>query len=284
MSHLVFGLYISLMKGETKVNKIKKMLLGVGILFLLCYPITGVQGQSFSADAQGNYFNKNHIYWSVSDQTGLNVRTGPALLKMLQTPRSQWKGVDPKTWSAHWQLPYEYMIQAKPVQGSVMLVDVRGNPWLIADLGSGRIGVVRANSNFITPPFWQEPIQTESNGDYSTSACRTQHVYWEVVDPDPVGLNQRMLPTYAREYDSVEGDFPSLPVSKWPIVGSVRKGTILRSAPQNLGLICPQDSNGSTWILLRLKPSDTWKNHDSVGFVRANIKYIRPIAGPVMKP
>jgi hypothetical protein len=272
------------MEWSMNARKLGKKWFLAGLVFSGLIILTPLSfAQPFSADNQGNYFNKDWLYWEVNDQTGLNVRSSQELIAMLQRPRSQWKRVDPTKWAPRWMLPQGYMVKAKSIQGSVLLTDIRSNPWIITDLGAGGIGVVRANSNFVSPPYWQEPLYPDSNGDYS-SAYRTQHMYWEIVDPDPAGLNLRMLPEFAKTYDSADGDTPSGPVSSWPVVGQVYKGTILRSVASNLGTMGFTDSNGANWLLVYRRPTDTWHNHDNVAFVRANAKFIRPIAGPLMKP
>jgi hypothetical protein len=266
-------------------TQILKMIISSSLIGLAFYSqTTESKAQSFFADKNGNFTNKSHIHWEVVDPTGLNVRSSPQLVSMLKKPRSQWTSVDPNTWSPQWKLPQGYMIQAQLVQSSVLIFDVRGNPWLIIIVGNKGVGVVRASQNYISPPSWSEPIKADSNGNFCSKASTSQHMFWEIVDSDPAGVNQRMQAGFAKTYDHADGDFPTEPIASWPIVGRVQKGTILRAVLGNLGTICHQDANGSTWLLLRRKSSDTWKNYESVAFVRANIKFVRPVAGPILKP
>ncbi|WP_448534376.1 hypothetical protein [Parathermosynechococcus lividus] len=56
--------------------------------------------------------------------------------------------------------------------------------------------------------------QPNTNGDY----LRTGHREWQVVDPDPQGLNCRWSNQMPQQWYAPNAQFPDMDVITWPVV------------------------------------------------------------------
>lgn len=216
---------------------------------------------------QGKFPDSPWRAWSVVAER-VEVRASASLLALLGTPRAGWGPVDPARWTPRWIVPRGYVAMARVVQGSTVLRDGAGLPWLLIDLGAGRLGVAPAESRYFYP-IENDPPRPDAVGAYQ----RTLHVFWEVVDSDPAGLNVRLHPRFPRRFDDCSAVWPSTPVRDWPIIGSVPQGTVLQGVTGNLGVIHVTDPDKTAWVMVRFG--------QGVGFVRWNARFVRPVAGPV---
>ncbi|NDD30296.1 MAG: hypothetical protein EB084_18720 [Proteobacteria bacterium] len=207
------------------------------------------------------------IWWEVTAPDA-EVRSSSQLDALLKTPRSRWTRVDPSRWAATGMLPRGYVARARVVDGSTIIKDAAGHGWLVVDLGQGRTAVTPATGRAL----WAsdaEPVKAQANGDYR----RTPHVFWQVIDPDPHGLNARQHPRFPRQYDAADAVWPDGPVVDWPVVGAIPRGTVLEAVRGNVGVVHQRDDNGSVWLLVHY-------GQDLV-FVRWNKRFVVPVAGPV---
>ena len=121
--------------------------------------------------------------------------------------------------------------------------------------------------------FSEEQLpQSDKNGDYGN---RTTHIYWKVVDPDPEGLNGRLADDFPADWEDIRASWPETNVAQWPVVTKFSTGSILTACPGNCGIIFLKDKNGKSWLMVYRDPVKKSK----VCFVRANVKYIKPVRG-----
>ena len=104
----------------------------------------------------------------------------------------------------------------------------------------------------------------DSAGDYARDQpCKT----WLVTDRDPHGLNLRVSPPGTQVYRDKYVD-----PNKWAVARSVPEGAILHC------LEIYRDVQGKTWLNVRYNGSPP------TYFVRANSKYVSPLAGEPVQP
>lgn len=117
------------------------------------------------------------------------------------------------------------------------------------------------------------------NGDYVGSTT-DGYMKWQVVDPDPNGLNCRM----ANEFQPAVLDGADTPavlyennrhdVGRWPVVFSFQTGETLEAVIGNarFNQIMVLDRQGKPWLGVSTYKGDC--------FVRANQRYVQPIGEP----
>ncbi|MBP0005763.1 MAG: hypothetical protein J7642_18940 [Cyanobacteria bacterium SBC] len=112
--------------------------------------------------------------------------------------------------------------------------------------------------------------QPDENGNYSGRSC---HQSWEVVDPDPNGLNCRSTDTSVAEiYESSLKNLPA--ISTWDIVGTFATGETFKAGLSPAGFNSIYDQNDNPWLFV-----DRGNNPDSPSrcLVRANASFVKPI-------
>ena len=220
-------------------------------------------------DGRDHYPPNRWTAWEVCrSPSGVDVRTSPQLRTLLRTPRARWGAVDPASWPCTWTLPRGYVATARVVDGSTIITDSKGAPWLVLDLGDQRVGVAPALGRV----FWaadSEPTKPDANGNFR----RTTHTFWQVIDPDPNGLNVRLHPRFPSRYEDDREPWPESPVRSWPVIGTVARGDIVQARRGNVGVIHVTDPSGARWLMIAYG--------QGVGFVRWSTPFVRPVAGPV---
>ena len=111
------------------------------------------------------------------------------------------------------------------------------------------------------------PIGTDDQGNYR----RTSHLTWEVVDPDPAGLNCRWSDEMPVEWYSPDAQLPPMTVGSWPVVKTFAPGTILRANITPAGFSALFDENRQPWLKVSLG------DNDEICLVRANQRFVRPV-------
>lgn len=114
-----------------------------------------------------------------------------------------------------------------------------------------------------------EPLPSPNNqGDY---IGRAYHTYWEVVDPDPKGLNCRMNSSF-EEIMRVDNPTP-FDIFNWSVIGALKQGQRFQSFPSNAGGTF-RDTRGLPWLFVG-------KNYATGGvqrcFIRANSQFVKPV-------
>lgn len=119
-------------------------------------------------------------------------------------------------------------------------------------------------------PAYAQPAfpQPNPDGDY---ARRTSHSHWQVVDPDPNGLNCRWSDAMPDEWYAPDAVLPPLEVLNWPIVQRFPAGTVLTANTTPAGFATMVDTRNKPWLKVSLGP------HDQICLVRANRQFVRPI-------
>lgn len=137
---------------------------------------------------------------------------------------------------------------------------------------------------FITLIFFQIPgsaqlPQPDSNGDYRR---RDIHEYWEVVDPDPAGLNCRMprgcTILELLDMDTVNCSFPNRSPFEYDVIGALQTGQQFKSFPTNSSGVF-LDNNNAPWLFV----GENYSGGVSNCFVRANRDFVKPINAPNIK-
>lgn len=111
-----------------------------------------------------------------------------------------------------------------------------------------------------------------ASGDYAGGGAETW-MNWQVLDPDPAGLNCRATPVFAsgewteRVYDSLPNN-----IGSFPVVHRFTAGTILRANNTPAGATLWRDDAGKNWVRVSLDD-----NSDAICFVRANKRYVHPV-------
>ncbi|MBE9009138.1 hypothetical protein IQ250_02840 [Pseudanabaenaceae cyanobacterium LEGE 13415] len=121
------------------------------------------------------------------------------------------------------------------------------------------------------------------NGDYTSTRRGAGHQHWQVVDPDPAGLNCRM----ARRYQGIALDAVNTPdelmsrdyafnVSSWEVIHRFRPGEKLWAITGHMTIQHIQfDDRGKPWLGVRVPHRGGDEIIDC--FVRANRRFVRPI-------
>ncbi|MDF0556516.1 hypothetical protein [Kamptonema sp. UHCC 0994] len=114
------------------------------------------------------------------------------------------------------------------------------------------------------------PLPTPNNqGDYTG---RAYHTYWEVVDPDPNGLNCRMTNSSFEELMRVDNRTP-FEFFNWSVIGVLKQGQRFESFPSNAAGTF-RDTRGLPWLFVG-------KNYATGGvqrcFIRANSQFVKPV-------
>ena len=88
------------------------------------------------------------------------------------------------------------------------------------------------------------PLPSPNNqGDYMG---RAYHTYWEVVDPDPNGLNCRMTNSSFEELMRADNRTP-FEFFNWSLVGILKQGQRFESFPSNAAGTF-NDTRGLPWL------------------------------------
>lgn len=120
---------------------------------------------------------------------------------------------------------------------------------------------------------------SDRNGDFTSTGRGRGHIYWQVVDPDPNGLNCRMTERFQGIYAdalNTPDEFLSRDykpnISRWTRVHRFATGERLRAVTGNgMNQHIQFDDRGKPWMAVRI--SDVRGDC----FVRANIRFVRPI-------
>ncbi|BAI91037.1 hypothetical protein [Arthrospira platensis] len=117
--------------------------------------------------------------------------------------------------------------------------------------------------------------QPNDNGDYIGNS---NHLYWQVVDPDPNGLNCRMGSESIKEvWNPEKSGFPR--IINFPVVERLQTDEVFTGKLSYGGFIVTLDSDLKPWIYIEEKADATPANC----FVRANDLFIKPIEKPALE-
>ncbi len=123
-------------------------------------------------------------------------------------------------------------------------------------------------------PTWAAQSLPEANaqGNY---VSLSSHLYWQVVDPDPKGLNCRMGNASIEEiWNPDNPGFPS--ISNWPVATTLKPEEIFRAQVSYSGFVFTRDDQFLPWIFVKKKLDGTPANC----FVRPNSALIKPVEEP----
>jgi hypothetical protein len=114
------------------------------------------------------------------------------------------------------------------------------------------------------------PLPSPNNqGDYMG---RAYHTYWEVVDPDPNGLNCRMTNSSFEELMRADNRTP-FEFFNWSLVGVLKQGQRFESFPSNAAGTF-NDTRGLPWLFV----GKSYAAGAAQGcFVRANSQFVKPV-------
>jgi hypothetical protein len=114
------------------------------------------------------------------------------------------------------------------------------------------------------------PLPSPNNqGDYTG---RAYHTYWEVVDPDPNGINCRMTNSSFEELLRANNRTP-FNFFNWSLVGVLKQGQRFESFPSNAAGTF-RDTRGLPWLFV----GKSYAAGAAQGcFVRANSQFVKPI-------
>ncbi|MCT7963480.1 hypothetical protein NG799_03245 [Laspinema sp. D1] len=114
--------------------------------------------------------------------------------------------------------------------------------------------------------------KNNAQGDYTG---KSDHIYWQVVDPDPNGLNCRMGD---RTIDQVwNPSAGALDIGTWSVTGTLPPDSTFQAALSPGGFVLTFDANNQPWMFVE---SSNGPEQTSNCFIRANSKYITPIIPP----
>ncbi|WRH67706.1 MAG: hypothetical protein RSE13_04975 [Planktothrix sp. GU0601_MAG3] len=103
----------------------------------------------------------------------------------------------------------------------------------------------------------------------------SSHLYWQVIDPDPNGLNCRMGNASIEEiWNPDNPGFPT--ISNWPVVATFKPNEIFRAQLSYSGFVVTRDNQFLPWIFVKKKLDGTPANC----FVRASSALIKPVEEP----
>lgn len=112
--------------------------------------------------------------------------------------------------------------------------------------------------------------KTNEQGDF---IGKSNHLYWEVVDPDPQGLNCRMGNSpLSQIWDPRTG---ALEIGSFPVKGTLQQNQTFEAKLTPGGFVITFDSNNNPWIFVE---SSAGENSVSNCFVRANEQYVKPVS------
>ncbi|MDY7024518.1 MAG: hypothetical protein SWJ54_24740 [Cyanobacteriota bacterium] len=122
-----------------------------------------------------------------------------------------------------------------------------------------------------SPVFAENSLpQPDEMGDYRS---QINHLYWQVVDPDPNGLNCRMGESSIQEVWNI--DSPRYPeIGTWSVVTTLQTNEVFKAELTYGGFLATFDQNFNPWIFVEEKSDGTPANC----FVRANNNFVQPIA------
>ena len=125
----------------------------------------------------------------------------------------------------------------------------------------------------ITPTWAAQPLpEPNAQGNY---VSLSSHLYWQVVDSDPNGLNCRMGNSSIEEiWNPDNPGFPS--ISNWPVVATFKPDEIFRAQVSYSGFVFTRDAQFLPWIFVKKKLDGTPANC----FIRANSALIKPVEQP----
>ncbi|WP_254032359.1 hypothetical protein [Planktothrix agardhii] len=125
----------------------------------------------------------------------------------------------------------------------------------------------------ITPTWAAQPLpEPNAQGNY---VSLSSHLYWQVVDSDPNGLNCRMGNSSIEEiWNPDNPGFPS--ISNWPVVATFKPDEIFRAQVSYSGFVFTRDDQFLPWIFVKKKLDGTPANC----FIRANSALIKPVEQP----
>ncbi|VXD23297.1 conserved exported hypothetical protein [Planktothrix serta PCC 8927] len=126
----------------------------------------------------------------------------------------------------------------------------------------------------ITPVWAAKSLpEPDTQGNYIS---KSDHLYWQVVDSDPNGLNCRMGNASIEEiWNPDNPGFPA--ISSWPAVTTLKPDEVFRAQASYGGFVITFDDQFLPWIFVKKKPDGTPANC----FVRANIALIKPVEEPI---
>lgn len=113
--------------------------------------------------------------------------------------------------------------------------------------------------------------QPDGRGEYSR---RTLHTHWQVVDPDPQGMNGRLAPDFPNNYEDSRIPWPTSEPLSWPVVARFPSGSSLQACTGNLGVLRIKDSQGRYWMMVK-RPKGS-----GFCFVRSHQRFLRPVPPP----
>lgn len=123
-------------------------------------------------------------------------------------------------------------------------------------------------------PTWAAQSLPEPNaqGNY---VSLSSHLYWQVVDADPKGLNCRMGNASIEEiWNPDNPGFPT--IGNWPVATTLKPEEIFRAQVSYSGFVFTRDEQFLPWIFVKKKLDGTPANC----FVRANSALIKPVEEP----
>ncbi|MGC9526603.1 MAG: hypothetical protein ACP5D7_13800 [Limnospira sp.] len=156
--------------------------------------------------------------------------------------------------------------ETEPARNDAVPVAPAGSPPAIEE----RISLPQPDENRPLP-------QPGEGGDFSRSSHRT----WEVVDPDPQGLNCRMIEGIDSYDELLARDMGdqnfTFDIGNWPVVGTLEQGQDfqIELGPAGFGVI--YDTEERPWIYVE-RTDET--GAPSNCFVRANSSFVQPIPTP----
>jgi serine/threonine-protein kinase len=116
--------------------------------------------------------------------------------------------------------------------------------------------------------------QADANGNYSG---RTSHLYWQVTDPDPNGLNCRGDGRSGAEMNTAFYYGENVDIGGLPVRGTFQNGETFKAYGFPSGWTVTRGRQDKTWVFVD-RALDAGGPQNC--FVRANRNFIRPIREP----
>lgn len=117
--------------------------------------------------------------------------------------------------------------------------------------------------------------QPDPRGNY-TAAQSMNWETWQVIDPDPSGLNCRVSQDFDRMWRKhllYEGIPSDMNISRWQVKRVFSPGTILFADLAPAGNSILTDHYGKPWMKIRIDSED----ESSICIIRAHQNYIKPV-------